>query len=102
MNMFENTKQQFRNAQVCIAQIRRGEWTPRYNDIALSHLVARGPRRREMWIANGPFFCDVEVDGRSCFGLIFRHWVWWAAARKLKRDADRAVNKTPVLEDDAP
>lgn len=84
--------QHYRNAKTCIAQIRRGEWKPRWNPIGGEYMTAhRGDM--ELWIANGGWF--VDIDRRNYFGLLFRHWVWIAAARKL-----RGVT-TPTLTDDA-
>lgn len=89
----KNFIQQFRNAKTCIAQIRRGEWVPEYNIYSRKHLTARR-KGLELWLGNGAFFCDID---NTCFGLIWRHLVWWAAARKLRRDADR-VHHILVLE----
>ncbi len=81
----------FRNAKAVIRQIKDDEWKVRENGIDGIHYSAR---RGEfiLWLANGAFFCDLQdADSRkdrNAFGLIWRHWVWWAAARKLKREAD--------------
>lgn len=82
----------FRNARKAIAQIRQGEWKPVWNSIGREHLAAEKGRFR-LWLGNGSFFCD--IDNSNYFGLVWRHWVWWAAARKLKKDADRL--RTPEL-----
>lgn len=81
----------FKNARSCIKQIRDGEWIPRFNNIDKQHYTAhRGEYR--LWLANGSFFCEIdEFKGERClpaFGLFFRHYVWFAAARRLKIEAD--------------
>ncbi len=80
-----NIVRYFRNACKAIIQIRQGEWLPCWNSISREHLTAtRG--NLTMWIGNGGWFCD--IDESNYFGLICRQWVWWAAARKLKKSAD--------------
>lgn len=92
--------QRYRNAKKCIAQIRAGEWVPHYNTPDKSHLTAnRG--NLELWIGNGGFFVEIMPCDVCYFGLFWRHYVWWAAARKLKRDADKQArakhDAVPVL-----
>ena len=82
----------FINAKNVIRQIRNDEWIPRWNEHCDAHLTAfRGEYR--LWLGNGASFCEVTFQDKDsepgAFGLIWRHWVWWAAARKLKSDADR-------------
>lgn len=75
-------KIRWRNARAVVQQIRRGEWEPQ-----LSHpngqiyVAVRGGR--ELWLANGGWFCD--VDETNAFGLVLRHYVWWCGARRLAR-----------------
>jgi len=77
----------YRNANTAIAQIRNCEWVPKYNPISREHLTAhRGDL--ELWIGNGPIFCEIKGPQRY-FGLFWRHYVWWAAARWMKTKADR-------------
>lgn len=93
--------QYYRNACRAVEQIRNGEWVPKYNCLRKKHLTAhRGDL--ELWLGNGPFFCAITQYGQPEYlGFFWRHYVYWAAARKLKRDADRAVKRarppTPVL-----
>ena len=82
-----------KNTKLVIIQIKRGEWVARVNGI--DGLIYSAHRNgHKLWLANGAFFCEiVEVDEVKCkkaFGLILRHVVWWAGARKL-----RGVKKTP-------
>lgn len=72
--------QHYRNAKVCIAQMRRGEWLPRWNPISHTYITA-WRSGHELWIGSGGWF--VQIDGTDYFGLLFRHWVWWAGARRL-------------------
>ncbi len=90
--------QRFENAKKAIAQIRAGEWEPRWNPFSNECLNAhRGDL--ELWIGNGPFFCEIQgpIPG-AYLGLLWRHYVWWAAARKLKRDADGVNVVHPLLD----
>lgn len=84
----------FKNARKVVHQIRAGEWTPGYNPFSRAHLVAER-EDLELWVGNGPFFC--EIRDHDCFGLFWRHYVWWAAAKKLKEDADKAMKKKPLV-----
>ena len=97
MTFVERLKMQHRNARKCINQIRAGEWVPVYNRLKNTHITAeRGGLR--LWLSNGPPFCD--IDDKNYFGILFRFWVYFAASRKLKADADRkakAERVVPVL-----
>lgn len=75
-----------RNALTAIRQIRAGEWVPRYNPISNCHLTAHR-NGMELWLGNGAFFC--EITPGCYFGLVWRHLVWWAAAKRLRDTADR-------------
>ena len=95
-----NFVQRFRNAQKAIEQIKRGEWMPIWNPYSRKHLTAHRDGL-ELWLGNGAFFCDISGNLNNYFGLFWRHYVWFAAARKLRRSADRKVlrsfYKAPVL-----
>ena len=103
-----NFVQRFRNAQTAIGQIKRGEWMPLWNPYSMKHLTAHRDGL-ELWLGNGSFFCDIsgnapfrcDGSGNTYFGLFWRHYVWFAAARKLRRSADKKVRrmiyKAPVL-----
>jgi hypothetical protein len=85
--------QRFKNARKVVQQIRAGEWVPRYNSLSDKCITAhRGDLK--LWIGNGPFFCDIED---KAFGLFWRHYVWWAAARKMTVNADKAYKKANVM-----
>ncbi|QHQ14555.1 hypothetical protein GMW39_00840 [Pectobacterium parmentieri] len=92
MIFISNFVLRFKNARKVINQIKAGEWVPRLNTTDGEHYTAHREGRM-LWIANGAFFCDLkepdDYEDLMAFGLIFRHWVWWAAARKLKADADK-------------
>ena len=84
----------FKNARKVIQQIRSGEWVPRFNSFSCEHLTAKRDGL-ELWLGNGSFFC--EIRDKDCFGLFWRHYVWWSAARKLKADADNLQKKKSLL-----
>lgn len=88
-----------RNARNVVRQIKKGEWRPIYNTSYDGYLKAERDGYR-LWPGNGSFFCEVdEFNGVQCkpaFGLIFRHYVWFAAARKLRSNAN-AKTHFPIL-----
>ena len=78
--LFSVFRARLRNARAVIEQIRAGKWDFQYNPLARCCCTAtRGGW--ELWVGNGAFFCDLRY-GEPAFGLILRHWVWHAAARK--------------------
>lgn len=83
----------FKNAQKVIAQIKNGKWKPRWDSIRKAHLTAnRG--ELELWLGNGSFFCEIiDKNRQPYFGLIWRHYVWWAAGRNLKLLADKKAKQ---------
>lgn len=90
---------QFKNARAVIEQLNNNEWIFDFNSLS-EHCCRANRKERELWVANGAFFCD--VDEKNCFGLIFRHYVWWAAARAKTRAANKKFrgeldDKIPVL-----
>ena len=79
-DLFSVFRARLRNARAVIEQIRAGEWNFQYNPLTRSCCTAtRGGW--ELWVGNGAFCCDLRY-GEPAFGLILRHWVWHAAARK--------------------
>lgn len=101
ISLFSNFRLQFTNARKAVRQIKEGEWAPGYFGDDGCYTAYRNGHR--LWIGSGAFFCDVDavndVKCRPAFGLIFRHYVWWAAARGLKRQADSGWKEkhTPIL-----
>jgi len=89
-----------KNTKLVIRQIRNGEWIPRVNGCD-GEIYSASRNGHKLWLANGAFFCEVvEVDGVKCkkaFGLILRHVVWWAGARKLR--GVKTIPPTPKLDD---
>ena len=86
-----------RNARAVITQIRAGEWEFRYNPTTQCCCTATCGGR-ELWVGNGSFFCDLRY-GDPAFGLILRHWVWYAAARKecARVKAANVIKRVPDL-----
>lgn len=87
--------QQYKNARTCIAQMKRGEWTPIWNSITGSYITAER-KGMSLWLANGPFFTD--IDDKNYFGYLFRHWVYLSGVLKL-RLTPHPNKYTPILED---
>jgi len=102
-NFISNFSLRFRNAKKVINQIKAGEWVPVIDEKSNIYYAAHTDGHM-LWLANGAYFCDLRhpdslVDLKA-FGLIFRHWVWWAAARNLKAEAEKKIlvkYKTPHL-----
>lgn len=91
--------QRYQNARTAIEQIRSGEWRPDYNPYSMEHLTAER-MGLELWIGNGAWFCEIGGGTNRYFGLFWRHLVWWGAARRMKRSADKAMRESapvPVL-----
>lgn len=94
----------FKNARKAIEQIKNGEWVPRPNSMMRGVVTAYNKEGSlVLWLGNGPFWCDInraglsERESNNCFGLFWRHWVWWAAARKLKKDADAEMYSKSMI-----
>lgn len=87
----------YHNAKICVAQIKRGEWTPSWNPLSRSYITAERSGR-ELWLANGPWFCD--IDNKNYFGLLWRWRVWWASRRLAHAPVPAGAITAPVLEDD--
>ena len=77
----------YANAKKAVVQIRAGEWEPKYNPLSRANLTAKRGNL-ELWIGNGAWFCEIRGGSANYFGLIWRHYVWWAAARRLRLEAD--------------
>lgn len=88
-----NFIQRWRNAKAVARQIRNNEWKFYYNNIEKICCTARR-NDHELWVANGGFFCD--VDNKNAFGFLFRHYVWWAAARKARKQEDRQNKQSSI------
>jgi len=80
----------YKNARKCIDQINNGEWVPSVH--ANNGIYTSAFRKdKELWLAYGAFFCEISEPAPH-FGWLWRHYVWWVAARKLSKI------KTPELE----
>lgn len=90
-----NFLQRYRNARLAVQQIRAGEWKPRYNSICDEYVTAER-NGMELWLGNGALSCEIRGGQGKYFGWFWRHYVWWAAARRLKVDADNGITP-PVL-----
>jgi len=84
-NYITITIRRWKNARAVISQIRNGEWKFRFNPYTRGCCTATR-KGVELWVGNGGFFLDVGHS--NVFGLIFRHYVWWAAARKARKEED--------------
>lgn len=84
--MIQRMKKQWRNARAVSKQLQGGEWEFRYNELC-GHCCTARRNDLELWVGSGAWFC--EIRGTDAFGLIFRHYVWYAAARRARKSADR-------------
>lgn len=89
--MISNSLKHYANAKKAIVQLNNGEWLPAYGPEFGRVLLARRDGL-ELWLGNGPWFCEIRGD---YFGLFWRHYVWWKAARafviRSHRDFKRDV-----------
>ncbi len=91
-----NFIKKFKNAAVVVKQLRNDEWSIK------GHVSTSGQWRaytaqkgdHEMWLANGGWFCEVDY---CAFGLLWRHYVWFAAARKLVAEAEAKQREAFVI-----
>lgn len=94
-------KIRWKNARAAVRQLKAGEWEFKFNPMSNCCCTAqRG--ENEMWVTNGPFFCD--VNEHNAFGLILRHYVWWAGVVRILVRENKArlakADKTPILYDE--
>jgi hypothetical protein len=75
-----------------IKEIKNGEWIPHWNSFGNDYTTAYKKRTKpytgpELWLGNGPLFCDVAdaCDSRNLKikNVFYRSLIWWCAARKL-------------------
>jgi hypothetical protein len=86
----KNFIQRFKNAKTVIRQIKAREWRAHYNPLSRRHLTAHNGTL-QLWIGNGAWFCEIDGGSGNYFGLVWRHYVWWLAAKKLTNDADKQI-----------
>tara|TARA_R100000951_G_scaffold22085_1_gene18337 strand:- start:2675 stop:2974 length:300 start_codon:yes stop_codon:yes gene_type:complete len=82
---------QWLNAKYVVEQLKNDEWVFRYNSLSDKCCTAKR-NDVELWVANGAWFCVIKTDPKA-FGLIFRHYVWWAAARRKTKEANNKFKK---------
>ena len=90
----------WKNARAVIRQLRNNEWDFRCNSISDDFLTATR-KGRELWIGTqGAWFLD--VDKSNAFGLLLRHYVYWAAAYWKQKECRKKkwLRKTPKLYED--
>lgn len=72
----------YQRAKKVIQQFKNNEWKFQYNKHSREALTAdRGSL--VMWCGNGGFFTNIRND-KNTFGMILRHWVYWAGIRPKK------------------
>lgn len=84
----------YQRAKLVVSQIKGGEWRGRYNSISMDVLTIER-KGVEIWVGNLSFNCEVYRPNaiRNGFGLIWRHWVWFAAQSERKRAIKEVCNK---------
>lgn len=90
-NYIENTKIRWANSRKVVGEIKRGEWECERVIDGIVYKIQRKSDGLILWVANGPFFLAKDhgfAKRNNIFGYIFRHYVWWAAARKLKKNKE--------------
>jgi len=90
--MFEKIKRQWKNSNAIIKQLNNDEWKFIYNPLTRGCCDAEKDGL-VLWVSNGAWFCEIQRQYPLPIGLIFRHYVWWMAARKKTRQANRKFRK---------
>ena len=67
--------------------MKDGEWEPKFNSMSNSVLILRRDGK-EWWVWGGSFFCD-SYGGPRVAGLWLRHWVYYAAANKIRKEGNK-------------
>ena len=81
----KNLIHNYKNAKRVIEQIKNGEWYFHVNSLGDCYIATRGSR--ELQVGGKGSRCD--IDYMNAFGLLFRHWVWHAAAKHEKIKAKK-------------
>ena len=97
MKLIKNFIQHYKNASLCIEQIKNKEWELSSPNIFDGEIYTAHRNGQYLWLANGGFFTDIEVilgKGKNYFGYFWRHYVWWFGVKKylLKKP------EVPILE----
>lgn len=95
MKLIKNFIQRYKNAKLCVEQIKNGEWKfAREYPGAEEYRIVKDTLH--IWICNGPFFlevCNGDIKDLDYFGYFWRHYVWWFGVKKY------LLNKeAPILE----
>jgi len=93
-----NFKQRWLNAKAVSEQLKNDEWEFTYNRFTRG--CCRAERKGlKLWVGNGPFGCEIDKEGANCFGLLFRHYVWWSAVRRKTKEANKTHKVNIIVED---
>ena len=86
----------YKNAKAVIQQIKNNEWDFEISDYSERCYFGKKDGL-QLWVSNGGFFCDIHklnIAGSietNAFGYLFRHWVWFAAAKQAKNKSELNV-----------
>lgn len=87
MKLIKNFIQRYKNARLCVEQIKNGEWKfAREYPGAEEYRIVKGTLH--IWIGNGPSslevctVCNNGVKELYYFGYFWRHYVWWFGVKK--------------------
>ena len=76
----------YKNAKKVIEQIKNGEWN--FNNVYDGEACCTAQKDGlTLWVGSGGWYC--EIKNKKAFGLLFRHWVWHAAAKHEKIKAEK-------------
>jgi hypothetical protein len=86
-NFWTNFITRYKNAKTVIQQLKNNEWEFKYNSLS-GHCLTTHRDGLKLWVGNGSWFCEIEIESSNSFGLFWRHYVWLFAAASKTAEAD--------------
>ena len=97
MKFIKNFIQHYKNARLCVEQIKNGEWKLSPPNMFDGEIYTAKRNNQYLWITNESFFVDIKegIFGKyeNYFGYFWRHYVWWFGVKKYL-----LKNEVPILE----